>query len=356
MKAKKITALTLALLLLFSLAACQSAAKPSQAPSSQPPAGNSDPVAGPTADPAEELEPVTIKFATTYAQGSSVAKAMERFKELMAEKSGGKFTVELYTDGALGSDGDLGELMEIGDVDMAVTGIVLIPTYAPAYSFFDAPFLYRDKDHYIAVLESEIGDGAREELKKANIRQMDIVEIGYRRVISTIPVHSVDDFPSLTIRMPSSAPYLESFAAAGATTAPMAMSEVFTALQTGAVNSTTATVEQMNTFKFYEVAKYVANTNHFYTTLLWSMREDLYQELSDAYKAMVDEAVAEAADYGTELNKASEAQMISDMEAAGVTFSDFDLTQFQEKSVSVREKFFESTWTVTTQEEIDSIQ
>lgn len=352
MKAKKITALALALLLLVSLAACQSAAKPSQAPSSQPSAEGSDPAGGPAAD----LEEVTLKFATTYAQGSSVAKAMERFKEIMEEKSGGKFKVELYTDGALGSDGDLGELMEIGDVDMAITGIVLIPTYAPAYSFFDAPFLYRDKDHYIAVLESEIGDGAREELKKANIRQMDIVEIGYRRVISTIPVHSVDDFPSLTIRMPSSAPYLESFAAAGATTAPMAMSEVFTALQTGAVNSTTATVEQMNTFKFYEVAKYVANTNHFYTTLLWSMREDLYQELSGAYKTMVDEAVAEAADYGTELNKASEAQMISDMEAAGVTFSDFDLTQFQEKSASVREKFFESTWTVTTQEEIDSIQ
>lgn len=94
---------------------------------------------------------ITITAVTVFDSGTAIAQGMEKMKELLEEKTDGKVTMEIFPSGTTGGEKEQAEALVLGEVDMAAFGTLPISIYAPEYSFFDSPFVFRDREHFMNV-------------------------------------------------------------------------------------------------------------------------------------------------------------------------------------------------------------
>jgi tripartite ATP-independent transporter DctP family solute receptor len=302
-------------------------------------------------------KPVTIRIASAFDQTTDMMQAAKRFADLVKERSGGSIDVKLFPGGQMGGEKDIVEALKIGEVEMGVLGTYPIVSLAPKYSFFDAPFVFRDKDHVYKAWAGKLGDGVREIfLKSHGVRAIGMMGRGYRHITSNTPINSVDDLKGMKIRMGQSKPFIDAFSATGAVVVPIALPELFTSLKLGVVSASDGPFDQIASFKLNEAQKHIAITGHLYATSLWLTNERFYQGLSEKQRGIVDTAAREALAYGDELSAASEKALGEKLQAAGMQFTKPDLAPFMAKAKPAIDKLFAEVWSVTSADEIAKIQ
>ncbi|WP_158626088.1 TRAP transporter substrate-binding protein [Arsenicitalea aurantiaca] len=313
-------------------------------------------VGGTLAGPAL-AQSVTIQLASAFNADTDMMQAAERFGELVSERSGGEIAVRYFPGGQMGGERDNLEALKIGEIEMAVFGTYPIVSLAPAYSFFDAPFVFRDRDHVYATWQSELGDEVREIFEAEHgVRALGMMGRGYRHLTSNDPINSVEDMEGMRIRMGQSKPFIEAFTETGAVVVPIALPELFTSLRLGTVSASDGPFDQIYTFNLHEAQSHLALTGHLYATSLWMMNEDFYAGLSDAHREIIDTAASEALAYGDELALASEERLRGVLVEAGMQITEPDYAGFMEKVRPAIDRLFAEDWSVTTAEEIAAIQ
>ena len=181
---------------------------------------------------------VTINVASAFNEETDMIRAARRFEELVEERSGGDIAVEFFTGGQMGGEKDNLEALKIGEIEMAVFGTYPIVTMAPQYSFFDAPFVFRDKQHFYDVYQGGLGDEVRRTFEDEHgVRELGLMGRGYRHITSNDPIESVADLEGVKIRMGQSKPFIEAFSEIGAVVVPIALPELFTSLKLGVVSA-----------------------------------------------------------------------------------------------------------------------
>jgi tripartite ATP-independent transporter DctP family solute receptor len=302
-------------------------------------------------------KPATIRIASAFEQTTDMMRAAARFAELAKQRSGGTIDVKLFPGGQMGGEKDIVEALKIGELEMGVLGTYPIVTLTPKYSFFDAPFVFRDKDHVYKAWNGKLGEEVREAFRKSHgIRAVGIMGRGYRHITSNTPINSVDDLKGMKIRMGQSKPFIDAFSATGAVVVPIALPELFTSLKLGVVSASDGPFDQIASFKLNEAQKHIAVTGHLYATSLWLMNERFYQGLSANQRAVVDAAAKEALAYGDELSAASEKALAEKLQAAGMQFTRPDVGPFMAKAKPALDKLFAEQWSVTSADEIAAIR
>lgn len=300
---------------------------------------------------------VTIRIASAFEQSTDMMQAAKRFADLVNERSKGAIDVTLFPGGQMGGEKDIVEALKIGELEMGVLGTYPIVSLTPKYSFFDAPFVFRDKEHVYKTWNGKLGDEVRDAFRKSHgVRAVGMMGRGYRHITSNEPVNSVDDLKGMKIRMGQSKPFIDAFTATGAVVVPIALPELFTSLKLGVVSASDGPFDQISSFKLNEAQKYIAQTGHLYATSLWLMNERFYQGLTADQKAIVDEASKEALSYGDELSAASERALGEKLKQAGMQFTKPDLAPFIAKAKPAIDRLFAEQWSVTTADEIAKIR
>ena len=305
------------------------------------------------ADPYADLDPVTFSCVTIFDSTSSMAKALNFMAEKLAEETGGKLTMEIYDSGQTGGENEQTEALSIGEVEMAANGTLAVVNYAPEYGFFDAPFVFADGEHFMAVWNSDLGQGLRDKMEENGFHNLGIMERGYRHITTNKPIYSIDDMKGLVLRTPQSASFTETFGSLGCVCVPIALTELFTALQTGVAEASEGPWDQIVTNKLYEVQDYIVESTYYYCTSMWFMNSDFYNGLPEAYRTLIDEVSAEALDMGTDLIRSSGEELKQVCIDNGCEILEMgDLTPYLEAVKPAMDKFFAETWTVTTADEI----
>jgi len=300
---------------------------------------------------------VTLRVASAFDLNTDMMKAAQRFADLVKERSKGSIGVKLFPGGQMGGEKDIVEAIKIGEVEMGVLGTYPIVSLTPEYSFFDAPFVFRDKDHVYKAWNGKLGDEVREIFRKDHgIRALGMMGRGYRHITSNKPINSIDDLQGMKMRMGQSKPFIDAFSAIGAVVVPIALPELFTSLKLGVVEASDGPFDQIYTFKLQEAQKYIALTGHLYATSLWLMNDAFYNGLSDEQKQIVDTAAKEALAYGDELSAASEKELRAKLEDAGMQFTTPDLAPLMAKAKPAIDQLFAESWSVTTADEIAAIR
>ncbi|WP_309084943.1 TRAP transporter substrate-binding protein [Chelativorans sp.] len=300
---------------------------------------------------------VTIRVASAFNDGTDMIRAAMRFGEIVEEKSGGAIDVQFFANGQMGGEKDNLEALKIGEIEMGVFGTYPIVTLAPAYSFFDAPFVFRDKDHFYAVYKGELGDGVRKIFKEQNgIHELGIMGRGYRHITSNKPIEFVDDLAGVKMRMGQSKPFIEAFAETGAVVVPIALPELFTSLKLGVVSASEGPYDQIYTFKLHEAQSHLAITGHLYATSLWLMNQEFYDGLSEEHRKIVDEAAAEALALGDKMSEESAEQLLAKLQEEGMTVTKPDYAAFMQKVRPAIDRLFAQDWTVTTAAAIEAVK
>lgn len=303
---------------------------------------------------AAEEKTFNLDLATAYAADGPAGQALEQFVADVAEKSGGTLNISLFTDGTLGSASDNYSSVASGDLDMAMTGLEGLDLYAPEYTFLDCPFLMKDEAHQKALLESGIGDKLKERYEENGFVTLGWHSRDIRELASNKEVKTPADVAGLKLRLPGMTVYVDTWSALNVSSTTVAMSELYTALQTKVAEACEGGYEQMNTLKLYEVQKNIAETDHVYEFVGLFINKDLYESMSENQRQVLSDCAAKSLADADQLAKDSREQYKNDCLEGGMTLVDVDRDAFRDALNDYYQKQFETKWTVTTYDEVMS--
>ena len=355
MKSKKIMALMCCAAMAVSLTACSSSkeAAPATAETTKTETAKVEEAKTEAPKDADEKK-FNIDLATAYAADGPAGIALEKFVSDVAEKSGGSINISLFTDGTLGSASDNYSSVASGDLDMTMTGLEGLDLYAPEYTFLDSPFLMQSEEHQKALLNSGIGESLKKRYEENGFVTLGWHQRDVRELASNKEVKAPADVAGLKLRLPGMTVYVDTWSALGVSSTTVAMSELYTALQTKVAEACEGGYEQMDTLKLYEVQKNIAETDHVYEFVGLFINKDLYDSMSDNQKKVLQECADENLAYADQMAKDNREQYKQDCLDGGMTLVDVDRDAFRAALEDFYKKQFETKWTVTTYDEVMS--
>ncbi|HEX2137320.1 MAG TPA: TRAP transporter substrate-binding protein [Microvirga sp.] len=235
----------------------------------------------------------TIRVSNGVNEDHPVANGLAKMNQCVAERSGGKMKLQGFWGGALGGDLQATQALRSGTQEMVITSSSPLVGILPDLGVFDLPFLFANAKEADAVLDGPFGKYIADKLPAVGLVNLAYWENGFRNLTnSRKPIQKVEDFSGVKVRVMQNNIFLDTFKTVGANAVPMAFGEVFTALETKAIDGQENPFVTIDTSKFYEVQKYLSVTNHAYTPFLVLYSKQLWDKLSpDEQKALQDCAV-----------------------------------------------------------------
>ncbi len=275
---------------------------------------------------------MTLKLGHLANEQNSWHKASVKFGNELARLTDGRIAVEVYPNESLGKEIDLINGMQLGTVDMTITGESL-QNWAPMAALLAIPYAYKSIEHMDEVASGAIGQQIKQQIiDKVGIRPIAFFARGPRNLTSNRPIKSPADLQGLKMRVPNVPLFVDVWKALGANPGPMAFSEVFTSLQNGTIEAQENPLALIRSANFNEVQKNVNLTQHVRSWIYLTIAESTWEKLSAADQDAVMQAAALAQAYERGLFEASLAADRAYLESKGMTFVDVDGAAFQAKA------------------------
>lgn len=253
--------------------------------------------------------------------------------DAVEERTNGRVIIEVFPNSEIGAERELTEGMTLGTVDLVVSSTAPVTNFVPELAVLDVPFLFKDRDSAVEVLNGEIGNELFESLKENGIIGMSWGENGYRHVTNGIrPIEKPEDLKGLKIRTQENKIHIAAFEALGAQPTPMAWTEALTGLQQGVVDAQENPAIVADQFKLYESKqKYMSLTGHVYSVAIYMMSQKTYDELPEDLRDIVLEEGQKAGAKERDLIVEMEKESIQTLKDNGVEIiEEIDTAPFQE--------------------------
>lgn len=267
---------------------------------------------------------VTLKLGHLSNEETTWHKAAIKFGEEVKSLSNGRVVVKVYPNSSLGKEMDLVSGMQLGTVDMTITGESL-QNWAPKAALLAVPYAYKTMEHMDSVASGKIGDMIEAQIiEKAKVRPLAYFARGPRNLTSNRPIKSPSDLNGLKLRVPNVPLFVDVWDSLGAKPTPMAFSEVFTSLQSNVIDAQENPLALIKSASFFEVQKFVNKTEHVRSWIYLALSEKTWSKLSEADKAAVTEAGKRAQAYERMLFLEESDKLVAELEAKGMTFVEVD--------------------------------
>ena len=262
---------------------------------------------------------VSLRFGYEAPRTDTQHLAAKKFNELLNEKTKGKIKLKLFPDSTLGNAQTMISGVRGGTIDLEMSGSPNFTGLEPKLNVIDIPFIFKDRAHVYKVLDGEIGQGLLKDLEAQGLKGLAFWDVGFRAFSnSKYPVTKPEDIKGLKVRTNQNPMYIEAFKLLGANPVPMPLAELYTALETRAVDAQEHPIGIFWSSKLYEVQKYLSLTNHGYTPLIVVMNKAKFDALSPELQNAMVEAAKEAGQYQRDLNVKNEKEIITNLQKQGV--------------------------------------
>ena len=272
-----------------------------------------------------------LKWAHVYETSEPYHKWSVWAAEEIKKRSAGKYDIQVFPASSLGKETDINQGMQLGTVDMIISGPSFAARSYPRLGVAYYPFIFRDGDHLIAYSKSdvfkEMVDGFRD---KTGIQITAYTYYGARHTTSNREFKDCAGMKGLKIRVPDVPAYTATPRACGANPTPIAFAEVYLALQSGTVEAQENPLTTIEAKKFYEVQKHIMLTGHIVDGLTTQIAPHVWTKLSDAEKTMFTEITREAAAKATDDIKKREAELVGEFKSKGLNVVQVDRKSFQD--------------------------
>jgi tripartite ATP-independent transporter DctP family solute receptor len=237
----------------------------------------------------------------------------------LRELSGGSMQIDIYPSGQLGEDREAIELLQIGSIAMTKVSAAPLEGFVPAMRVFNLPYLFRDREHYLAVLDSAIGDELLLAPAAARLRGLGYYDAGSRSFYTKDrQVTNPADLAGLKIRVQQSQTAMQMVRSLGGSPTPIAFGELYTALQQGVVDGAENNPPSFYTSGHYEVARYFTLDEHTAVPDLVLISTRVWDELNAAQQRWLQQAVDESVVYQRELWQRDTEDALAALAAGGV--------------------------------------
>src|SRR6266540_5009267 len=262
---------------------------------------------------------LTLNGAVQFNDDHAFNKALLKFEELVKKYYGKPINFVLHRNSELGLEKDYFAYMNQGKaVDYAIVSPAHMSTFSKAAPFIDAPFLFRDLDHWNKVLDADVLKPVADEIaQKSDVMLIGYAGGGVRNIFVNKPVRNLAEIKGLKVRVQGAPIWSRTFAAAGMSPTVIAYNEVYNAIQNGVIaagENEAAGVEQM---KFYEVGPNLSMTEHAITIRPICFSGKTFKGLDKNLQAAVLKAGKEAGAYGRQIESSEDEQKLVKMEKEG---------------------------------------
>ena len=291
-------------------------------------------IASTTATAAEEL-----KFGHVGAPGSLFAISAEEFAKRANEKLGDKAKVTVYGSSQLGGDKELLQKVKLGTVDFALPSTVM-SSVVPEFGLFEMPYLVKDRNHMKRIADEIVIPKLAPLAEKQGYKIIGVWENGFRQITNNVrPIKTPKDLNGVKLRTPKGKWRVKMFQAYGASPSPMALSEVFVALQTGVMDGQENPLIQIYSQKFQEVQKYLSMTGHVYTPAYVVVSARKWGDLPEDVRKVLEETASGMQDFVYETAAASDNELLDKMKESGIQVNEADKQAFIDASGPIYDDF-----------------
>lgn len=223
----------------------------------------------------------------------------QKLKEVLEAKSKGAFKVAAFPNSQLGSDREITQSCQNGELAFVVQNTAPQVNFVPKAAVFDLPNLFPNKKVARAALDKFQKD-IEPEYAKAGIVMLGFGDQGFRVLSSNKAINKIEDFKGLKLRTMENKYHVQYWQSLGANPTPLPFSELYLALQQGTVTGQENPYEVIVATKLYEVQKYVIDTNHLFHTITIIMSKNIYDQLTPEEQKLVRDAAREVIVWGRE--------------------------------------------------------
>jgi tripartite ATP-independent transporter DctP family solute receptor len=262
-----------------------------------------------------------LQFGTTVNEQDSFQVAAEKFAELVKERTGGEYVIEIYPNGTLGGEADMLESMSMGMLDMGIITSGPFVNFSEMMGVLDMPFLFANNEEAYTILDGEIGRELLDTLENANLKGLAYAERGFRNISNaTKPVASAMDVVDLKLRVMENEVYTKTFNALNVNTVPMAWADALTALQQGTIEGQENPINVFFSYSLWDYNQnYLALDRHSYSTAIITMSLDAWNTLDADTQQVFLDAAQQAAEYERQWVADQEADQLQAIKDHGVT-------------------------------------
>ncbi len=266
--------------------------------------------------------------------------SVEAFKKKVEKRSQGRIKITIFPARQLGDDKQELEAIIAGTQDMGLISASQFSSYTPVFAGLQLPWLITDYKTFDKVLHSDVVKKILATLEKNNLKGLAVYEGGIRDILSKDKkITTPQDLKGMKMRVPPSEVLRDWALAVGATPVPLPYGEVYNALQTGMVDSVEMNPSSVYTEKFYEVAKYLMDSNQFPFPPVLVMNLGKWNKLSPEDKEIIADAAWEAIDDSTWINIEQEKHDLEFIKSKGVKVYSVDMAPWKAKTQPVYDKW-----------------
>lgn len=260
-----------------------------------------------------------LKLGHIQPPNHSIGVGAEEFARLVEERTGGEVVVAVHPNGELGGSRQLAEGVRLGTVDLIITGTPFWSRFESMLNVLDLPFMFETREQAHAVADSEVAAELMDRLEKHGVKGLAFYEIGFRNVTNSVrPIRTPDDLKGLKIRVSPNKAHTSAFQLWGANPVAMSFTEVYLALQTGAVDGQENPVGIIATGRLDEVQDHLSLTGHAYSNSILAMNRRKFEGLSDEHRQVVLDAARESAALQRRLNGENAEGHLEQLKDAGM--------------------------------------
>jgi tripartite ATP-independent transporter DctP family solute receptor len=263
-------------------------------------------------------------------------------QEVFAPAVAGFATYQPHYNSSLFKQGTELEAIARNNLEMSITSAQELATIIPAWSIFTAGYLMRDAEHQKKVFASDIGKEMYKLAEdKLRVKLLSVMYLGRRQLNLRIDkeIRTPADLAGVKLRMPNTEAWLFLGQALGANPLPLAFTEIYTALQTGAIDGQDNPLPSNRDSKFHEVTKQIVLTSHLVDMNFIAFSKRVWDGLKPEQQQIVQKAADDAAELGRKRQLALEAELEGFFKERGLKVYTPDVEAFRTR---VQKAYLES--------------
>jgi len=276
--------------------------------------------------------PIKLRVSSAAADTDWLSGGLRVFKEQLEKLAPGKFAVEVYTGSSLFRQGTEVPALQRGNLEMSTMTTFEVEQQIPEFSVFSSGYLFRDYAHARKVFDSDIGKAYFAEVaRKMELQIIEPMYLGTRQVNlrDGRAVKTPADLSGIKLRVPGGPGWVALGKGLGVTPTPMAVSEVYLALKTGAIDGQENPLPITKANNFQEVTKTIVLTSHLVQPVFLTMAKKKWDQIDAAGQQAVRQAARLAADYNDQGRIKEEAEIVDFFKSKGLTIQTPDLAAFR---------------------------
>jgi tripartite ATP-independent transporter DctP family solute receptor len=240
---------------------------------------------------------------------------------------------EPHWNGALFKQGTELEAIARGNLEMSIASAQEFSSFFPEFTILTAGYVHQSAEHQVAVFNDPVMDGLKAKVEaELGVKLLTVLYLGKRQINlkGDKEIKTPADMAGIKLRMPGSDAWMFLGGALGAAPVPVAFPELYTALQTGAVDGQDNPLPTVIDSKFYEVTNQIVLTSHLVDLNYLTISKTAWDAMTAEQQAATQAAADAAAEHARSLQLQKEADAVAFLTEKGLKVYEPDVAAFRD--------------------------